>query len=81
MEQLFYSQLREISGSVTLVLMGDFNLSDMNWEYHTAMTSKSGKVLKHIKDNFLSQVLREPTRKGAFLDLLFENREGALWER
>lgn len=81
MEQLFYSQLGEISGSVTLVLMGDFSLSDMNWEYHTAETSKSGKVLKHIKDNFLSQVLREPTRKGAFLDLLFENREGALWER
>ena len=32
--------------------------------------------MKHLDDNFLVQVLREPTRKGALLDLLLENREG-----
>ncbi|KAK4810895.1 hypothetical protein QYF61_013303 [Mycteria americana] len=76
-DELFCRQLGEISGSVALVLMGDFNFPGIDWEYHTAGTSKSGKSLKFVEDdNFLSQVLSEPTRKGAFLDLLFVNREG-----
>ncbi|KAK4810495.1 hypothetical protein QYF61_004275 [Mycteria americana] len=74
--ELFYRQLGEISGSVALVLMGDFNFLDINWEYHSAVTSKSGKFLKFVEDNFLTQVLSEPTRKNALLDLLFVNREG-----
>ena len=56
--------------------MGDFNLPDVNWECHTADTSKSRRFMKHLDDNFLVQVLTEPTRKGALLDLLLENREG-----
>ncbi|KAK4810529.1 hypothetical protein QYF61_004492 [Mycteria americana] len=75
-DELFYRQLGEISGSVALVLMGDFNFLDVNWEYHSAVTSKSGKFLKFVEDNFLTQVLSEPTRKDALLDLLFVNREG-----
>ena len=55
--------------------MGDFNLPDVNWNYHMANTSKSRRFLKHL-DNFLVHVLREPARKGALLDLLLENREG-----
>lgn len=42
------------------------------------MTSKSGKFLKCVEDNFLSKVLSEPARRGALLDPLFENREGIL---
>ncbi|KAK4819838.1 hypothetical protein QYF61_012983 [Mycteria americana] len=59
-----------------LVLMGDFNFPDVNWEHHIADTNKSRKFLKHVGDNFLVQVPREPTRKGALLDLLLVNREG-----
>ena len=54
----------------------DFNLPDVNWEYHTINTSRFRRFLKHLDDNFLGQVLREPTRKGALLDLLLRNREG-----
>ncbi|KAK4810955.1 hypothetical protein QYF61_013363 [Mycteria americana] len=76
-DELFCRQLGEISGLVALVLMGDFNFPGIDWEYHTAVTSRSWKSLKFVEDdNFLSQVLSEPTRKGAFLDLLFVNREG-----
>lgn len=39
------------------------------------MTSKFGKFLKDVEDNLLSQVLSDPTRKGALLDMLFENRK------
>ena len=60
----------------TLVLMGDFNLPHVNWEYHTAGTNRSRRFLNHLDDNFLVQVLKELTRKGAFLDMLLINREG-----
>ncbi|KAM9591477.1 uncharacterized protein ACIBXB_006274 [Morphnus guianensis] len=52
----------------------------INWEYHTVDTNRSRKFLKHIEDNLLVQVLRELTRKGALLDLLFVNREGLMGE-
>jgi len=56
--------------------MGDFNFPDISWEYHTAVMNKSGKFLKFAEDNFLLQVLSEPTRKDVLLGLLFVNREG-----
>ena len=37
-DELFYSQLGKISGSVALVLMRDFNFPDINWKYHTDTT-------------------------------------------
>lgn len=43
--------------SVDLVLMGDFN-------FPYKLRSKSGTFLKHVKDNFLPQVLCEPSGKG-----------------
>jgi len=69
-------QQGEISGLVPLDHMVDFNFPDINWEYHTAVTSRSGKFPKYVEDNFLPQVLCKPTRKGALLALLFVNREG-----
>lgn len=75
MDDLFYRQLGKLSGSVALVLL-DFNCPDLNWEYHTAVTSKSGKFLRQGEDNFLSLLLSsEPTRKGVLVDL-FENMKG-----
>jgi len=68
-DELFHRQLGEIYGLVVLALMGDFNFPDINWEYHTAMMSKSWKFLKFVGDNFVSQVFSEPTRKDALLDL------------
>ncbi|GAB0204012.1 mitochondrial enolase superfamily member 1 [Grus japonensis] len=78
--ELFFKELREASRSTALVLMGDFNLPDVNWEHHTADTSRSRSFLKHLDDKFLVQVLKEPMRKGALLDLLLVNREGLVGE-
>ena len=58
--------------------MRDLNFPDDNWEYHTEDINRSRKFLKHTEDHFLVQVLREMTRKGALLDLLFVNREGLM---
>lgn len=60
--------------------MGDFNLSEVNWEYHTVNTSRSRRFLKHLDNNFLVQVRRETARKGALLGLLLVSSDGLVGE-
>ncbi|KAJ7410618.1 rna-directed dna polymerase from mobile element jockey-like [Pitangus sulphuratus] len=74
-DKLFFEELRDTSKSTALVLMGDFNLPEINWEHHTAGTTWSRRFLKNLDDNCLEQVLREVTRKDALLDLLLVNRK------
>ncbi|KAK4811052.1 hypothetical protein QYF61_016338 [Mycteria americana] len=75
-DELFYKQLGEASRSLALVLVGDFNLLDVCWKYNTAERKQSRRFLERVADNFLTQLVSEPTREGALLDLLFANREG-----
>jgi len=56
--------------------MGDFNHPDISWEDHTARHSQSRRFLQSINDNFLMQVVEEPTKKGTLLDLVLTNKEG-----
>ncbi|CAM4697277.1 unnamed protein product [Lepidochelys kempii] len=73
-DEAFFRQLTEATRSHTLILMGDFNFPDICWESNTAVHRQSRKFLESVGDNFLVQVLEEPTRGGAFLDLLLTNR-------
>ncbi|KAK4830597.1 hypothetical protein QYF61_012023 [Mycteria americana] len=75
-DELFYKQLGEASRSLALVLVGDFNLPDVCWKYNTAERNQSRRFVECVADNFLTQLVSEPTREGAPLDLLFTNREG-----
>ncbi|KAK4830743.1 hypothetical protein QYF61_013193 [Mycteria americana] len=75
-DELFYKQLGEASRSLALVLVGDFNLPDVCWKYNTAKRKQSRRFLERVADNFLTQLVSEPTREGAPLDLLFMNRDG-----
>ncbi|RMB92461.1 hypothetical protein DUI87_31103 [Hirundo rustica rustica] len=75
-DNLFYKQLRNVSGSSARVLVGDFNLPDICWELNTAERRQSRKFLECMEDNFLSQLVGEPTRGRTVLDLLFANRDG-----
>ncbi|KAK4828864.1 hypothetical protein QYF61_000992 [Mycteria americana] len=74
--ECLWKQLGEASRPVALVLVGDFNLPDVCWQYNTAERKQSRGFLECVADNFLTQLVREPTREGALLDLLFMNREG-----
>ena len=56
--------------------MEDFNFPDICWKYNTVQTKQSRRFLECMIDDFLTQLVREPTRGGAPLDLLFTNREG-----
>ena len=66
----------EVSRSLPLVLVGDFNFTDICWNYNTADREHSRRFLECVGDNFLTQLVREPTRGSNILDLLFVNREG-----
>ena len=56
--------------------MGAFKHPDISWEDHTARQAQSRRFLQSIDDNFLMQVVEQPTRKGALLDLVLINKEG-----
>ncbi|GAB0208053.1 hypothetical protein GRJ2_003271000 [Grus japonensis] len=76
-DEAFYKRLAEVSQSLALVLVGDFNLPDVCWKYNIAERKQSRRFLECVEDdNFLTQLVSEPTRGGASLDLLFTNREG-----
>ncbi|KAM9590888.1 uncharacterized protein ACIBXB_005928 isoform 1-T2 [Morphnus guianensis] len=75
-DESFYKQLAVVSESRALVLVGDFNFPDVCWKYNTAVSKQSRRFLECVEDNFLTQLVGEPTRGGALLDLLFTNREG-----
>ena len=75
-DEAFYRQLKAASQSQVLVLVGDFNHPDISWEDHTARQGQSRRFLQSIDDNFPMQMLEEPTRRGALLDLVLPNKEG-----
>jgi len=75
-DEAFYKQLKGASQSQALVLVGDINHPDITWEDHTARHTQSKRFLQSIDDNFLMQVLEQPTRKGALLDLVLIKKEG-----
>ncbi|PKU44319.1 glycerol kinase [Limosa lapponica baueri] len=56
--------------------MGDFNHPNICWKDNTAGHMKSRKFLECINDNFLLQMIEDPMRKGAVLDLVLTNKEG-----
>ncbi|TRZ22701.1 hypothetical protein HGM15179_004409 [Zosterops borbonicus] len=62
MDNLFYKQLENISGTPALGLVGDFNLPDICWELNIAERRQSRKFLECIEDNFLLQ-LEEAVRE------------------
>ncbi|PKU29698.1 adaptin ear-binding coat-associated protein 1 [Limosa lapponica baueri] len=75
-DDIFYKQLGEVSRSLALVLVEDFNLPDTKWAHNMAEREQSRRFLECVRDNFLTQLVKEPTREGALLDLLFVNKEG-----
>ncbi|GAB0208629.1 hypothetical protein GRJ2_003328600 [Grus japonensis] len=75
-DEALYRQIGAASRSQALVLMGDFNHPDICWRGNAAEHKQSRKFLECTDDNFLLQVIEEPTRRGAMLDLVLTNKEG-----
>jgi len=51
-------------------------LPDICWKCNTAERKLSRRFLECVEDNFLTQLVSEPSRTRASLDLLFTKREG-----
>ncbi|PKU42878.1 adaptin ear-binding coat-associated protein 1 [Limosa lapponica baueri] len=79
-DEAFYKQLGEISQSFATVLVGDFNLPDICWEYNMADREQSRRFLECVEDNFLMQLVSEPTRESALLGLILVNRKELVGE-
>ncbi|PKU27650.1 glycerol kinase [Limosa lapponica baueri] len=75
-DEALYRQIGVASHSQALVLMGYFNHPNICWRDNTAGHRKSRKFLECVDDNFLLQMVEEPMRKGAMLDLVLTNKEG-----
>ncbi|CAB4040147.1 Hypothetical predicted protein, partial [Paramuricea clavata] len=60
-----------------IVVLGDFNLPDMNWNTNSSTNNGTGQLYdnftKAIRDNFLWQLVDQPTRKEHILDLVLTN--------
>lgn len=67
-----------LHAKMALVLMGNFNSTDVYQKYNTAQRKQLRRFLECVQDNFLTQLVKEPTGRSTLLDLLFMNREGLM---
>ncbi|TRZ07523.1 hypothetical protein HGM15179_019577, partial [Zosterops borbonicus] len=74
-DEALYRQIGAASHLQALVLMEDFNHLDVCWRENMAGHKQFRKFLKCVDDNFLLQVIKEPTRRSAVLDLVLTNKE------
>jgi len=72
-EEAFFLQLQAASRLQALVLLVNFNHSNIRWKSSTAICRRSRRFLKCLEDNFLSQVIDNPARADVLLDLLAAN--------
>ena len=63
-----------------LVIMGDFNFPNIHWDSLSNIDHRSSVFVNCILDNFLSQVVHEPTRDAALLDLILTSEESLVEE-
>eukprot|EP00057_Strongylocentrotus_purpuratus_P004120 XP_003728072.1 PREDICTED: RNA-directed DNA polymerase from mobile element jockey-like [Strongylocentrotus purpuratus] len=54
-----------------VILLGDFNFRDIDWDKGEAHTALSRKFLSCIEENMLFQLVKDPTRGQNILDLAF----------
>ena len=62
-------------GTRDLVLLGDFNYPHINWDSLDSSDKMGADFIDEIQDRFLLQLVREPTRSEAILDLILTTDE------
>ncbi|GAB0188296.1 hypothetical protein GRJ2_001294900 [Grus japonensis] len=70
-DEIFYKQLGEVSQSLPIVLMGDFNLPDVCWKYNTKERKQSRRFLECVEDNFLTQLVTHLVDEGKAVDVVY----------
>ena len=64
--------IQGLDSTADLILVGDFNLPEIEWSCNRALQQSHNHALliDIIQDNFLTQLVSEPTRNQNILDLL-----------
>ena len=58
-----------------MYITSDFNFPKIDWEHGSTTLDESEEILmRFIDSNFLSQIVREPTRSPKILDLVITNK-------
>ena len=72
----FYTMLEEILLSQhECVIMGDFNLSNIDWTLQRPTPALGNKLMQLLADNNLTQHVHETTRQNNILDLVISTKE------
>ena len=74
-DEALYKQIGAASHSQNMALIGNFNHPNICWRDNTVMHQKSKRFLESVDGKSLFQVVQEPMRKGAMLDLVLTNQE------
>ena len=74
-DEALYRQVIAASQLQTLVIMGEFNYPDLCWKTCSASHPQCRMLLQCIDDNLLMQMVDEPIRGGALLDLVLTKKE------
>ncbi|CAM4483694.1 unnamed protein product [Lepidochelys kempii] len=75
MERDLFNVFNEVNTNGNCVIMGDFNFPDTDWRTSASNNNRAQIFLGVIADGFLHQVVAEPTRGDAILDLVLVSSE------
>ena len=76
MEASLFQEIRNVvEGNNLVVIVGDFNYADINWNDRTYTYPTSGKFIEFCEDIFLNQYVEAGTKGENTLDLIFSNQE------
>ena len=64
----------------SVVIVGDFNFPNIDWDSHSIRGLDGEKFVECIQEEFLIQYVDGLTREGAKPDLLMGNKEGQMTE-
>ena len=70
-----YDSIHETIRNKDSIILGDFNLPEICWRTISGVESESNRLIDFIEDNFLHQMITEPTRGDNILDLLLTSQE------
>ena len=74
------ASLVEFNNSAETVLVGDFNLPDIDWTTNSVLRESdlNCKLMDILLDHFMSQLVLEPTHGKNILDLVITTNEGLI---
>jgi len=67
--------IREVCHKNEVIIMGDFNFPNIDWENNLIVKGQGSEFLEVIDDCFLYQLVKDFTRDNAILDLVFSSCE------